>query len=458
MRKIIIFVTALLLTTSSFAQNIDWVNAPLNPIPERAHLKKQNLKGDVFQVDYRNFDKNGNWIPSNKGDTKEKVELDAMGRVIKEITYYGSVTNYTYDARGNLTKEYTPTYNKSYSYDNKNRLIKMVYLNNDRKTHNSLYRYKQLNELLIVHETRTDIENTKIELETHFKNGLKIYDKVKDGSGIKLQYQIDNKGNWITLTTIDEATNRLKFTPFKREIIYYDETGKGFSVVSRKIYENISAVAPKVLINNKLYHTASTRYNDDYVFYDKLSTTYYLAKDGYNKNNVEGQKFTVEKISSGYETVLLFNGKNDLIVEDGSLTESTKKWTLENFNGVILATDSSTKKSYAFGPLEIHTDNKIIAYGGKNMMEEANKVCYLVSGEKKSLFIFERGKNISNISTVAKNDELTTLLSVNGVPRIVIPSSKNRIQNAITPARYFDPAKDKLTSSKPQIDQLLNGI
>ncbi len=443
MRNLLSLIILFLTTTSSFAQNVDWVNAPINPISSKAHLKKQNLKGDVLQFDFNNFDKNGAWVSSNKSGTDEKVELDVLGRIIKEITFWGSVTNYTYDANGNLTKEHTPKYHIIYSYDNKNRLIKELYLTTDNKTRNSLYSYKTQNDILIINELRTPIGGKPIELEIHYKNGLKVYETVKNEYAIKLHYEIDPKGNWITQSTIDAVTNKLRFNPSKREIIYYDDIGKGFSVISSKKYENYNVIEPQTFLNNKRYHTAAYRFDNNFVFYDMLSKTYYVAREGYNTSNKQGQRLVVEKLLEGYETVFLFDGKKGGIFESGVATK-VNDWTQEKYVTFVISTNSKLKKSFGFGPFPIKSDTKLIALGGKNMLDDVNKVSYLYSAEKKGLFVFEGGKNINVTFAGLREGDTSAIAAVDGVPKFVIPPSNKSLVNEISPARYFDPARDKI--------------
>ncbi len=230
-----------------------------------------------------------------------------------------------------------------------------------------------------------------------------------------------------------------------RDIIYYDEYDQGInalSVVSKKFVEIL--IVPYTFINNKKHRMAFSRFDNDYVFYDALSKTYYIAKGGYNKNNIDGQKHAVEKLSSGYGTVLLYNGKTAKIVESGLERQPFKEWDRVDYIGFMIATDSLAKKSYAFGPIPAISDNKIIALGGKDMMNEENKVSYLLSHEKKAFFVFENGKNIAFNYVAVRQGDLSIVVGDSNAPKFVTPSDKKRVENVISPGRYFDPAKDKI--------------
>ena len=77
------------ITATIAAQNVDWINAPYNPLPQGADLKYHNLKGDVLQYGTLNyFNRKGEWFSY---DGSEKIEKDAKGRVIAFITRFKTI-------------------------------------------------------------------------------------------------------------------------------------------------------------------------------------------------------------------------------------------------------------------------------------------------------------------------------------------------------------------------------
>lgn len=424
MKKILSSLLVLVLATSSFAQKIDFINAPLNPVPDISSVAQQNLKGDVFQADFTKFTRDGEqFLSDEKKKKKDVIEFDAKNRIAKVTTSYQSITNYTYDQKSRVIKEVYQHLYENWTID---------------------YTYKQIKDVLMVTQKKVG-DKQSYDIERHFKNGLEIQFQHKGKSPRKYHYEFDKKGNWIKRLTHDITSKTLIYEVNTRNIIYYDEYDQGInaiSVVSKKFVEVL--IVPNTFINNKKYHMEFSRFDNDYVFYDALSKTYYIARGGYNKNNIEGQKHAVEKLSSGYETALLYNGKTATIVESGKARQSFNDWKTANYLGFMIAADSVANKSYAFGPFPAVSDNKIIALGGKDMMDEENKVSYLLNHEKKAFFVFENGKNIVFNYVAVREGDLSIILGDRNAPKFVTPSDKKRVENAITPGRYFDPARDKI--------------
>ncbi len=435
----------------SFAQNVDWINAPLNPVPKRANLKTQNLKGDVFQLDFVNYSRDGKWELSPVWGTKDKLEFDAMGRLIKDVDVYGSVTNYTYDKKGNLIQEHNAFSNSTYTYDDKNRLIKVGYLDKLNKNHNIEYAYKQQKEILIVTELKTATRSKQVELEIHYKNGLKVYEKVKDGYATVFAYEMDNTGNWVTKTITNEATKTTNSKSVKRDIIYYDDLNRNIEVVVDKIYGSFPRLVPNAYINDKKYHLSFSRFNDDYVIFDVLSKTYYVAREAYSKKNIEGQKISVEKLISGHEIIMLFDGRSTEIVENGRTKNDKIHYTLANYWGNFFARDSVSGRRFVFAKPQTTTPQKTIAMAAINMKDDANKVLYIYNKQTTEILLFDRGEvvekpKLSGFSGV-NNDYV---MADKNTPKYVLTGVTESPNQTVARGRYFNSAKDKLITVKPK--------
>ncbi len=427
MKNLLSSLLVLLLTFNSFAQKMDFINAPLNPVPNYSTVAQNNLKGNVFQSDYINFTRDGERLLSDEAEKKKDViEFDAKKRIAKISTSYGSITTYTYDLKNRVIKEDYRHQHENWTKD---------------------YTYTQVKDVLIVTEKKMAVKRP-YEIERHFKNGLTIQSQIKGKAPRKYHYEFDNKGNWIKSLATDINNKTLIDEVSTRDIIYYDEYDQGLNAISVVSQSFVSVlIVPKVYINNKLYRTPIARFENGFIFYDAFSKTYYIAAEGYNSKNTVGQKHTVEKLSTGHKVVMLYDGKSMKIVENG-IQDSDQKWEAINYLNFTIATDSISKKSFAFGPFPKKSDTKIIALGGKNMLADDNKVSYLLNHEKKTLFVFENGKSIPITSAAVLEGDLSMVMIVNGTPKFVTPPDKSRVENAITPARYFDPAKDKILTKK----------
>ena len=447
--KILTSLFPFLLVASSFAQNTNWVNAPINPVPYRANLIHQHLKADVFQYAFKRFSRDGKWILyQESAESKEGVQLDTKGRVIQETLFTGSITNHAYDSKGNLVLSQTNYDKRVFSYDDKNRLIKEVYTTSKNETRTRQYSYKQQNGLLIVTELETGFNNKLNETEMHFKNGLEVYTKEKGYSNTIIEYEFDHKGNWIKQTKIDVETKKIRNEPYTREIIYYDEYDKGInaiSVVAKKLVKESPLLVPKLYINNKKYNTSFNRFIDDYVFYDGLSKTYYVARGGYSKNNIEGQKLPVEKLLSGHENVLLYDGKYLSVLEKGTKPNKNAKWKFEQWYGSYLATDTISGKTYVFAKSSVQPNQKTVALIGKNMSDPDNNLWYFSAKAENKVAFFENGKMIDDIQPFGMIQSTgEPIVAVNGVPKYVLSEYRTHIDKTFAKARYFEPGKDQL--------------
>ncbi|MFN3667586.1 MAG: hypothetical protein ACK4S0_15595, partial [Sediminibacterium sp.] len=211
------------ITATIAAQNVDWINAPYNPLPQGADLKYHNLKGDVLQYGTLNyFTRKGEWFSY---DGSEKIEKDVKGRVIAFITRFKTI-NYKYDNKGNLISGDAV----SYEYDTKNRLIKAVY-----KNQTTTYSYKTEGDKLIVAVT-TNFSGHINTTEYHYQNGLKVSLVSDIVPTYRYVYSFDEKGNWHLLkhtyaNTGKPVLSTLSGKPIEetRDIIYYTDYDKGVS-------------------------------------------------------------------------------------------------------------------------------------------------------------------------------------------------------------------------------------
>ena len=451
-KAIIMLLLVLFTSICSFAQNIDWINAPLNPVPQGMDLKYQHLKGDVMQesiLDY--FTRDGKWF-SYRGN--EMLKKDAQGRIIEYRDEKGNAYPYQYDSKGNLISSSGSTY----EYDNKNRLIKA-----NHKYETSQYSYKNQGDLLIITEKSTFDGKTN-ESEHHYKNGLRILQK-SSGGGLKYEYTFDDKGNWISKETIDAATNKALFNqytgkplkPTIRNIIYYSDYDKGLSAITvqlKDLTEGRVANAPLIphpFFNGKeLEKQMIARLIDDYVFYEPLAKTYYIARNAFLKTNKVGQKIPVEILISGEENILLYNGKYIGVVEKGSKGEDENDWKTINYTETLssfVSVHQKTGSAYAFENIPKISNGKTVAIVGKSIPD----FWYATINNKNGIYVFKNGLalNLKSVSGYLANSKTQDLIvAVEGGTEYILPDYENSVDKKFYKARLFNPATDKIQTQK----------
>lgn len=299
-----------------FAQKVDWVNAPLNPIAVAYKLEHFQLKGDVYYSKGHYFDKNGLLISkSNRSENvnyfyengklindsaNSNYKYDANSHIISKKGF-----EYQYNSKGLLTLEIqnkmvsakTTVYKTSYSYDSSNRLIKKEH-SYENDNYYYTYTYKKIGDVLQVQEERFDKGVSKSKNYYEFKNGRKIFSK-EDGSDIhtKTEYEFDAKGNVIQE---DYIQNNGVHDDFPATVVYHSQANP-----STITFDN-SGYAPKEL-RNGTYAPDIVRYTlrnkNDALLYDGLTQTYYKVENVFGSNTNKQSNITPKKLSQGFEAL-----------------------------------------------------------------------------------------------------------------------------------------------------------
>lgn len=182
-----IFLLLLFGNLLGFAQKVDWVNAPMNPIAFEYKKEHFNLNGDVYAYGRRVFSEEGNLIYEKRSingvhylykngllyanSEGRLYEFNSQGYLTK-LTYASSgiqTINYTYNAKGLLIKEVGSKglYN-SYEYDSFGRLIKSNVSGGIRQ-----FSYQKNGDQLIITEINS-VYNPAKTVKHIYKNGIKI--------------------------------------------------------------------------------------------------------------------------------------------------------------------------------------------------------------------------------------------------------------------------------------------
>lgn len=460
--KALSFLTTLFSILISYAQHVDWIHAPKNPIPRGSSLQYQNLKGTVFQESISDYyTKDGQWFPYN---AEFEIRRDNQGRVVYFKDRYSSY-QYVYDNKGKLLEEKQDNNPyRVFEYDSKNRVVKTTYTNPKSRISTITYSYTQDGAKCTVNEIRTNKDGEIIVREIRYENGLEVYTHTQGFPATIYTYEYDAQGNWIVRTILDAETKqpiRNKFNgkvalPFTRSIIYHNEYEKGLQALTVQMTDLTNgAVAnaplvPIVFINGKEFKKMLfSRFINDFVFYDPLSKTYYIARNAYLGTYKKNQKIPVEILSTGAENVLLFNGLKVKALERGDEGE-LKNWNFINYIkglGAFIGKNKTANKAYAFLNMPTVTNEKVVAVPGTAI----NDLWYIPAEDKKNVYLFENGEYVRGkyamVGTLGNTTSLNLVVSVDGATTYVFPEYDKALEKHIYKARLFNPSTDVLKSN-----------
>lgn len=209
--------------------------APMNPLVAYIHKDQLMLQGAVKvvgeneSIQNERYDQDGN-MTYNYGETyihsKDKIIHD-LGTTT--ITYYKDehgkiykavydelgnyLTNYTYNKKGLLIKEYGTEndidFSTSYEYDTIGRVKKSSYNYGEDPVHNIYYAYKDLgNNILQITITYNDEDQNEI---YEYTNGYMTKHE-RYGKKTAYTYTWDKHGNWLTQTVSEGGKTERKIT------------------------------------------------------------------------------------------------------------------------------------------------------------------------------------------------------------------------------------------------------
>ena len=203
LKKILVLFICTAITSVTLAQEVDFKNAPLNPIAYRYTLSHFNLKGDVYAYEGFVFDRSGR-LQTATNYTSNFYQYDSLGNIKFSSEDGIFITNRkgqilqnkgtTYSYTGNLISTSLDLYKKvTYSYDINNRVVsaKTEYLQNKREELLK-YSYRKSKDTLLIKEEKTAYSKTEVN-ELKFLNGCQVvYDK-KQKSGCQFQCRLIRK-------------------------------------------------------------------------------------------------------------------------------------------------------------------------------------------------------------------------------------------------------------------------
>lgn len=225
------------------AQHLDFVNAPMNNVGFKWHKKHFGLKGPVSKYkrlhfnedgylikDYFDYfyDKEDRLISSKSGDT---FTVNPKGLLIIQSQESGDI-HYIFNDKGLLiSRPGYSGYTHNFTYDNKNRVIKVEQLENGISTEERLYAYSKSGDTLIIEETINRVSDP-MDITYYYKNGyvIKTTSKTRKYLNSVFINELDSFGN---LVSYEEFTNGVSEDSRHFDISYFLDQDEdiGFAIM-----------------------------------------------------------------------------------------------------------------------------------------------------------------------------------------------------------------------------------
>lgn len=208
-----------LVVYNSFAQKVDWVNAPLNPVAFKYKLEDFNLKGKIVAFNHKLF-REGKLLFDNTHTARSYYEYDDNGRLTKdseERTYkYNNkdqiilildspfkkdlvnILNFEYDELGRLKSISNKTKKTEYTYNAEGRLESEVIGFYGVKKTITTFTYSKENNLLKIFKVYANFGGTIINKETlYYDQGVLVKQFDKNNYEYTWKTKTDTEGNYL---------------------------------------------------------------------------------------------------------------------------------------------------------------------------------------------------------------------------------------------------------------------
>ena len=445
--KNVIYLLAIVFSFNIYAQKIDFVNAPLNPIAVKYKREHFNLQGDVYGFGHQIFTEDGYLIIDNN-DVGSKVYSYDNNKLIhntygETYTYnaQGYIAEHTYASLGVKTlkfqynskgllikKEYVNNSSITYEYDDLNRLVKETSTLNVIKE----YTYEKVGDELHIIENKTyGTEKSKPILYV-FKNGNKIG---RDKSRFELGY--DQYGNHIN-------------PGFNQTIPYSEIKNKPeLSLIYTKSPWGIGPMSNcKIYINNKPVTFLSTRLINkaDVMVYNPFQENYMIIRNALEESK-SGKKQVFETIYLNTATYLQSTENSYYLFHKG-ISISNRMYLRNNslkvynqFNNLICYDEFLDKTFY----LKMNSNEKYFFYPLEELQSEDN-IFFIINDEAK--IFAEKGMALKNseYSFAYNNNDL--VLFKNKEPLYYFPNLKIAEKETVQPGRKYNKATDTYQIAK----------
>ncbi|MFY0713530.1 hypothetical protein J1D01_07635 [Seonamhaeicola sp. NFXS20] len=460
LKKLYLLIT-LILTFNGYAQKVDFINAPLNPIAVKYKLEHFNLKGDVYGYDHFIFSESGYLISSNELVNSKVFIYDENNRLlhntegetykyndqgyIAEQTYahLGKKTiKFHYNPKGLLIKKEHDTYSTIYEYDSLNRIIKQI---SNIQIIN--YTYKKEGDVLYVEENKTNGEENFNTIKHAFRNGHRIAFNT-----VKFEPTFDKHGN----TSI---------AGFNQTILYSElaNTPELSLIYKKSSYRMNDLSNCKLYVNNKIVNFLNTRLiNDkDVMVYNPFQENYMIIRNALDEAK-SGKKQVFETIYLNTYTYLQATKKSYYLFYKG--ISISNKFYLRNkslkiynqFNNAICYDDFLDKTFFVK-----MTPNLNEVFLPLEELQSEDNIFFMINDETK-IFV-EKGMALKNSEYTFAYNNNDFVLFKNNEPLYYFPNLKNAEKEMVHPGRKYNKTTDtyqiakKNTETPKNISTCLSG-
>ena len=416
-----IFLATICLNVS--AQDYDFINAPVNPLGFKYKKEHFSLKGDIYASEGKIFDRKGNLVYNfgtryyydNSGkiignNYDDEFEYDSRGNITKHKYKSGSEYNYQFNDKNLLVYEKN-TYGeeKTYKYDNQNRVVELVYKKKGVLDQTKYYSYENIGDKVVV-STQYMYTNGKESYtkKVHYRNGSVVKEELSSGI-YDYVVETDSRGNKSKLYTAGEKDTSVYETfnryysdinkPINIELGYYIPGGYKTGNKSEAVYIN-GKHAKDIAISKGIKP-------DEKIIYDGLTETYYSVPNFVDTNHTLDTRVTVTKVlSKGLPNIsYAYDGNFINYVEGYNRVKSREfsflgphmvDYRVDKSNGITYVIDNynnikhkeikpmrvfTTDTSSILYNRNLETDNFFIVVKGKHIDYKKARFEYLKNGD-----------------------------------------------------------------------------
>ncbi len=404
-KLITIFYFYFLSTNCGIAQKVDFINAPYNPIGYKTHKSHFNLKGDIFASGRKLFLPDGKLfynfgtryyyednriVGNNYGDI---FEYDSNGNIIKFQYKNGSTLNYKFNDRNLLIYE-KDSYGdeKTYVYDNQDRLISTTINKKGSFYQKREYSYKKNQDLLIVSLQYTNQNGLPGFKADYFYQDGNLVKEVLESGTYEYKYELDHKGNKIDFYSANDPDAK-HFDTYNR---YYSDKNKDYTLELGYYKLGVKGEKTKAAFIDNVraedFMISKGIKPNELVIYDPLKLIYYSIPDVIEENHDVNTRLKVTNILSTNQEYLSYaydgkfinyvHGKNAVKSRNFSfLGPHMIDYRVEKATGLTYIVDDYKNQSNSLKRMRLLTDDE-------------SSIVYTRELDKDNFFIVVKGDHI----------------------------------------------------------------
>ncbi|MEM6719449.1 MAG: MORN motif precursor [Bacteroidota bacterium] len=474
MKNILVSMLFVFLCQSVVAQKIDMVNAPRNPIGFKHKKEHFFLRGDIYASAGKIFDKKGN-LTFNYGtryyyDSNGKItgnnyndtfEYDASGNIIKFQYKSGSASKYQFNSKGLLVYEKSSYGDeKTYTYDNKNRIIKTSIKKKGKLSQEREFSYRKQGDTLIVDLKYTYTNGRRgFTATSYYVNGFLVKEDVSSGT-YRYIVKTDNKGNKIDFYDADKP-NPKHFETVNR---YYSDANKPVKIEYGYYKLSDSKTAKKtgtIYVNGKrstdVAMSKGVKPNEK-VIYDGLTKTYYTVQNIVPDNHTMDTRIPVTNaISKGNPYInYVYDGKFINYVE-GYNKVKKRDFAFLGSHMIDYRIDKSLGRTYIIRDYKNKKEQKVKQM--ELLSADTTSIFYVRELKKENFFIVVNGKHIDYKK--ARFEYLTNgdpVIFLDNNPKYVLKGFRMAEDNEVLTGSYYKGELDNETNKKSTTQNTSNNL